>query len=368
MPSTDPPGRCPSEDLLRPEPGQAGDVASGDPGALGSVSDRGRGNAAGGPFPVRWPWIAAIGAYYVAAIVVTHFNKPAGAGAIVLGLIAFCRPVGRILQHTLVRAWKELNQDARAERESEPPDHIDPRPLVVLVTTAVTLTLIEYYGDRDTFRQLVRHWAPGFTGHRYYELASFGFWTGTRVLGYVILPWITVLAMPGERLRDYGLSFKGFSRHLWVYVVLFLIVLLPVVMVSFTRDFQRIYPFYKLAARSWTDFIAWEALYAFQFFALEVFFRGYMLHPLKRSMGAYAVFVMAVPYCMIHYGKNIAEVLGAIAAGVVLGTLSLKTGSVWCGVEAPRHPSKPKKRPSFTQKQVGVRMTLICEVTASING
>ncbi len=69
-----------------------------------------------------------------------------------------------------------------------------------------------------------------------------------------------------------------------------------------------------------------------QFFALEVFFRGFMLHALKRPMGAYAIFAMIVPYCMIHYHKPIAEVLGAVAAGTVLGTLSLHTGSIWCGV------------------------------------
>jgi membrane protease YdiL (CAAX protease family) len=274
----------------------------------------------------------ALGVYYVGAVVVTHFHKLAGAGAVALGLIVFCRQVGRLLAHTLVRSWRELNDDARTIQAEEPSDHVDYRPVVVLVTTAVTLTLIEYYGDRDTFRLLVNRWAPTFTTHRYYDLCAFGYWTGSRVMGYVILPWITVLAMPGERLRDYGLRVTGFLKHLWIYVVLYLIVLLPVVMVSFTRDFQNIYPFYKLAARSWTDFFAWEALYGLQFFALEVFFRGYMIHPLKRSMGAYAIFAMAVPYCMIHYNKHIAEVLGAVAAGIVLGTLSLQTGSIWCGV------------------------------------
>jgi membrane protease YdiL (CAAX protease family) len=41
---------------------------------------------------------------------------------------------------------------------------------------------------------------------------------------------------------------------------------------------------------------------------------------------------MVVPYCMIHFGKPFLEALAAIAAGIVLGTLALKTRSIWCGV------------------------------------
>jgi membrane protease YdiL (CAAX protease family) len=48
-------------------------------------------------------------------------------------------------------------------------------------------------------------------------------------------------------------------------------------------------------------------------------------------MGAYAIFVMVVPYCMIHFGKPFLECFAAIIAGVVLGTLSLRTRSIWCG-------------------------------------
>ena len=80
------------------------------------------------------------------------------------------------------------------------------------------------------------------------------------------------------------------------------------------------------------DFLLWEAFYVLQFFALEFFFRGFLLQGLKRYVGAYAVFFMAVPYCMIHFGKPMPETLGAIIAGVALGTLALRTGSIWSGV------------------------------------
>jgi hypothetical protein len=282
---------------------------------------------------------AAIGIYYLAAVVVTHYHKLAGAGAVVLGLVIFHRTLGRLLGVTLLDSWRKLNAEASLSRQAdpdvqEPGDQakFDFRPLVVLCAVAVSLTVIEYYGDRDSFRRLVNRWLPDFLMHKYFDLASFGYWSGFRIAGYVLFPWLVVLFMRGERLRDYGLSLKGFLKHLWIYGLLFLIVVFPVVMVSFTKSFQNTYPFYKLAARSWTDFLLWEAMYSLQFFALEVFFRGFMLHPLKKPMGAYAIFAMAVPYCMIHFNKPLAEVLGAVVAGIVLGTLSLRTGSIWCGV------------------------------------
>ena len=41
---------------------------------------------------------------------------------------------------------------------------------------------------------------------------------------------------------------------------------------------------------------------------------------------------MVVPYCMVHFGKPVPEVVGAIFAGIILGTLALRTRSIWCGV------------------------------------
>jgi membrane protease YdiL (CAAX protease family) len=45
-----------------------------------------------------------------------------------------------------------------------------------------------------------------------------------------------------------------------------------------------------------------------------------------------SIFVMMVPYCMIHFGKPMPETLGAILAGIVLGTLSLKSRSIFLGI------------------------------------
>jgi membrane protease YdiL (CAAX protease family) len=227
----------------------------------------------------------------------------------------------------------------------------DWRPLVILCFAAVVLTMLEYFGARKTYSEIFPKFFPyqegiGFRelgvsvfGEKYQRLGEYVYWVGFRVGAFFVLPALLVLALPGERLRDYGLSTRGFFKHLWIYGVLFAIVLPAVIAVSFTDSFSNHYPFYK----PWNsasfprplylhDFLLWEAMYAMQFFSLEFFFRGFLLHALKRSLGAYAIFVMALPYCMIHFGKPMPETLGAVAAGIVLGTLALRTGSIWAGV------------------------------------
>jgi membrane protease YdiL (CAAX protease family) len=199
--------------------------------------------------------------------------------------------------------------------------------LVVLLTCAVVLTLQEYIGGSDRYAKYFPY-----DGSKYWELMGFVWWSGWRVLGYVIIPIIVIIAMPGERLRDYNLSFKNFPRHFLLYLGMFIVFLPVVITASKSSEFRHTYPFYRMANRSQFDLWAWEALYAAQFVSLEFFFRGFLLQGLRRALGANAIFVMIVPYCMIHYGKPMPETFGAILAGLLLGTLAMRTRSIWGGV------------------------------------
>ncbi len=156
-------------------------------------------------------------------------------------------------------------------------------------------------------------------------------WSLGCVSFYFIFPALIVRLVFREPLKAYGLSPRGFLRHLPTYVLLFLPVAVAVAGVSFTRAFQATYPFYHHPA-GFVDLLIWEFFYCLQFFALEFFFRGYMVHAMKERLGAMAVFAMVVPYCMIHFQKPMAEALAAILAGTVLGVLSLRTNTIWGGV------------------------------------
>jgi membrane protease YdiL (CAAX protease family) len=254
-------------------------------------------------------------AVYVALIpfAMFHYGRPDGevigalAAAIVLVIGDAIRPLGG---------------EARGPA-------IDRRTVAVLLLVAISLTAQEYLGDRSIFDKVL---PPSTAMHEWYALYGFAWWAGWRVLGYLVFPALVILLIPGVRVRDQHLSVRGTIKHLWVYAALFAAVLPAVWAASHFGSFQETYPFYKWANRSSKDLWSWEAMYAAQFLSLEFFFRGVMLQCLRKVAGSNAIFVMIVPYCMIHYGKPMPETLGAIGAGLILGTLAMRTRSIWGGV------------------------------------
>jgi len=239
------------------------------------------------------------------------------------------------------KTWAELDAEAQHHRgELLAQGKYDVRPFVALVMCALILTMQEYYGGRMYFEEFMRptltkldaRWHRWIRLDKYDELYSFAWWAGTRIFGYVAVPFtVWKIAFRKDSLLDFGLHTRGFFKHAWIYA-LFLGVVLPAMwLVSREPDFGSYYPFYKQSSRSWWDFLLWEAMYFAQFFALEVFFRGFWLGVLRWTYGSGAIFAMAVPYCMIHYGKPYLEANGAIIAGIALGSLSMRTKSIYQG-------------------------------------
>src|SRR5207302_4934333 len=114
--------------------------------------------------------------------------------------------VTRLLRKLLFDHWIAINEEARAERAADG-ERWDWRPLVALVICAVDLTLHEYYGDRDYYVRALHR--PG------EELGAFAWWAGWRGIGYGLIP-LCALLVQRQRLRDYGLSPRGFLQHAWI--------------------------------------------------------------------------------------------------------------------------------------------------------
>jgi membrane protease YdiL (CAAX protease family) len=240
-----------------------------------------------------------------------------------------------------LETWQRMDAEAAEQRAGRrrAGHGYDLRPIVALCAGAALLTLMEYFGTSRAFHDLVRSLtteaAPGSVGWallrgEWSALWGYTWWAAWRVGGYFVMPALLV-KLSGHRLGDQGLRLRGLTEHIWIYALAYAVVLACVIAVSFTDEFSRYYPFYKHASRSWLDLLLWELLYAAQFFALEFFFRGWWLAQLKPAMGSHAIFAMVVPYCMIHFGKPWLEALAAIVAGIVLGTLAMKTRSIWNG-------------------------------------
>ncbi len=216
---------------------------------------------------------------------------------------------------------------------------MDFKTIVVLITAPVILTIQEYVKSAEVVLWLARMLnSMGVDGAfllesdrvQLHELLA---WSALRFIEWLVIPMLIVLFVFRERPTDYGIKLQGISDGWWLYLLMLAVVLPLVVLVSSRGSFLATYPYYRLSADEpcWPNFWCWEAAYLAQFFALEFFFRGFMIHGTKHRFGCYSVLVMTVPYCMIHFGKPMPETLGSIVAGLVLGFMSLKTRSIWLG-------------------------------------
>ena len=218
----------------------------------------------------------------------------------------------------------------------------DVRPFVILVVAALCLVFIHYFSDVEwlgwfldslDMPGLAADFRAKFSGNNARDLAPLLWWAGMSVAGYVVVPVALITLVWRQRLADYGVRWNADWRTLRPYLA-FVLVMAPVVWVaSSTQQFQARYPFLNMMAgesiRSrWT---IWEGAYFAQFFALEFFFRGFMVLGLKARLGWLSIPVMVVPYCMIHFAKPMPEAVAAIVAGLALGHLSMKSGTVFWG-------------------------------------
>jgi membrane protease YdiL (CAAX protease family) len=238
--------------------------------------------------------------------------------------------------------WREIDVEAQAARgHTLARGKWDPRAAVACLIIGVVLTMQDYYGGGRVYQTFIRSWLvehedgllEGLVNvGKYDQLYGYAWWAFARVVGYVFIPLpLWKLLFPRDSLLDMGFRLKGVLRHWWIYGACLGLVLLVMLAVARQPDFGTYYPFYKLASRSWFDLLVWEALYFAQFLALEVFFRGWMLGAWRKTLGSGAIFAMTLPYCMIHYGKPYLEANGAILAGIFLGSLSMKTKSIYAG-------------------------------------
>ncbi len=235
------------------------------------------------------------------------------------------------------------------EIDAESPSYSMTRPQAlrrvfsVLACVSVCLLFMHYGKFSDNLLSLLRTIAEwkNFPTNYYveplmragvWELCGYVWWTSVLAIGYVLVPALLIRYHFKARVRDFGWQINQAPQHWRGYLLLLSPILVFIYLVSLGKDFVHHYPFYSQTSRSWADLLAWEFLYLTQFVCLEFFFRGFMLNSLRPALGANAIWVMCVPYLMIHFPKLWLEATGAILFGLFLGILALRSRSIWGGV------------------------------------
>jgi len=217
---------------------------------------------------------------------------------------------------------------------------LDRRAVVALVYTAFGLTSIFYLKDKESVARFLEgtdlEWFGGLIAYSpENNLPGLAWWVAVVTVFYFVGPLLIIRFAWNADPRDFGLK-PRIEPGFWKLLAACIGIMLPLVyLMSLTSGFSAKYPFLQIFSGEpyiGRTLLVWELIYFVQFFGLEFFFRGFLVHSLKRSLGLYSIFVMTVPYCMIHFGKPPAETLAAIGAGIFLGWVSYRNGSIWLGL------------------------------------
>lgn len=201
---------------------------------------------------------------------------------------------------------------------------LDRRAVAALLTAAIAGVLANEFANPETWLAL----APGFD-HGVRALLWARVWqTAVMLAVYVVGPLIVARAL-GVRPTELGLRLGDVRRVVGVCAIALAIAVPVAFALSFTTGFRHVYPLFAPGVGGGGVLFAWLPLFATMLFAVELFYRGFLLSMLTPALGRYALFVMVVPYALTH--RDLVEALGAIVVGLLFGMLALRSRSIWMG-------------------------------------
>jgi membrane protease YdiL (CAAX protease family) len=155
---------------------------------------------------------------------------------------------------------------------------------------------------------------------RYYPL-NINFPRATELIYYVLVPLAAGWLLFRDKPWDYGIRIGRWKPALILTTVCLAAMALILYGVSETPEFRS---YYHMDAIDWSERLLDGALY---YFAWEFLFRGYMLFGLEKSIGKNAIFVQAIPFVLLHFGKPFLETLACIPGGFIFGYVAYRTRS-----------------------------------------
>src|SRR5262245_7950128 len=166
---------------------------------------------------------------------------------------------------------------------------LDRKAIFALVYTAAGLSAIFYIKNPETVATILRPTrfanVGEFIAHSpANNLPALGWWVAVVSLFYFVLPALAIKFLFRESLSDFGLKLRLESGFAKLFVTVVAIMLPLVYFTSQTASFTAKYPFlhiYDGMPYIGTTLLVWELIYFVQFFGLEFFFRGFLVHSLK---------------------------------------------------------------------------------------
>jgi len=203
---------------------------------------------------------------------------------------------------------------------------MDRKVIVIFLSIAIIQTISWYYSSRRFFRAYLFDSVPA--DYDVY-LAEYLYWFISDFFTLFILSLLIIKFVLKENIRDYGLIWGDYKTGIKISV-LFLAVMLPIIWIASSTDsFVQKYPHLHSVKESWGLFLIYESGMLIYMFAWEFIWRGFMLFGLKEKFGYYAVLIQMIPFVILHNGKPELETFGAIAGGIALGILALRTKSIY---------------------------------------
>lgn len=135
----------------------------------------------------------------------------------------------------------------------------------------------------------------------------------------------------------YGLTTKGFSPT--PYIIMLLVMLPLLLWASYQPSFLHTYPQFKpwayqsaFGLNKWQMFGLYEIAYSVDFVMVELFFRGALVIGMVVVMKNHGILPMVVLYAFLHFEKPMAEAIGSVFGGYILGIIALYSRSIFGGV------------------------------------
>jgi membrane protease YdiL (CAAX protease family) len=203
---------------------------------------------------------------------------------------------------------------------------MDRKVIIIFISVAILQTISWYYTSRNFFRI---NFFPYLQNDANVYLYEYLYWFIGDFFTLFILAILIIKFILKENLKDYGLISGDFKVGL-AFSSIFFFIMLPVIwFFSASPEFSEKYPHLLSSRNSWGIFLIYESGMLLYMISWEFIWRGFMLFGLKDKFGYYSVLIQMIPFVILHNGKPVPETFGAIAGGIALGVLALRTNSVF---------------------------------------